>query len=439
MTTNGAGQSLPSRAEIAIIGGGIAGCASAWYLAGLGRDVALLDKGPVAYEQSSRNWGWVHQQVRYPHLIPLAMRSIELWKGLSEALDSELEWRQGGNLTVAYNATDLAEFESIAADAVAIGLEAVMLDREGVLTLLPEMAGPFVGGLHVPGDGQANPHLVTAAFARAARAQGARIVEDCAVTEIAVAGDRVFGVVTERGTIAAETVLVAAGAWSSRLLRPIGVRFPQRSVRASVVRTVPLPRITELTAWGDHFTFRQDVEGRFILAGGSASIYDLDLDLLRDLRHFAPMAWKNRKWVRVRAGRQLLRDIASVVPGTGERREFWQRRRTIDPVPNPQAATHTIRQLRRTFPSLEGIGIESSWAGYIDSTPDQAPVIGPAGKYRGLHILTGLSGHGFALGPAAAEMAAALIAGDLPRVDPSPFRIERFAANDLPALRAYRR
>jgi glycine/D-amino acid oxidase-like deaminating enzyme len=151
------------------------------------------------------------------------------------------------------------------------------------------------------------------------------------------------------------------------------------------------------------------------------------------------MAWKNRHWVRVRAGKRLFRDLASVVPGTGEHREFWQRRRAIDPVPNPNAATHTIAQLKKSFPTLEGVEMESTWAGYIDSTPDQAPVIGPAGRYRGLHILTGLSGHGFALGPAAAEMATDLIVGDEPRVDRSPFRIERFTEGELPKLRAYRR
>jgi glycine/D-amino acid oxidase-like deaminating enzyme len=432
-------QSLPSRADVVIVGGGIAGCATAYYLAGHGREVVVLDKGALAYEQSSRNWGWVHQQVRYPHLIPLAMRAVEIWKGLSRELGTDVEWRQGGNLSIAYDSTDVAEFESIVADARDAGLEAVMLDREGVLTLLPDLAGPFVGGLHVPSDGQANPHLVTAAFARAAQDRGARVLEDCAVSGIVAAGDRVLGVVTERGTIAADTVIVAAGAWSARLVRPLGVKFPQRAVRASVVRTSPLPEVTALTAWGDHFTFRQDVEGRFVLAGGSVSIYDLDLDLVRDLRHFGPMAWKNRHWVRVRAGKRLFRDLASVVPGTGEHREFWQRRRAIDPVPNPNAATHTIAQLKKSFPTLEGVEMESTWAGYIDSTPDQAPVIGPAGRYRGLHILTGLSGHGFALGPAAAEMATDLIVGDEPRVDRSPFRIERFTEGELPKLRAYRR
>jgi glycine/D-amino acid oxidase-like deaminating enzyme len=430
---------LPDRAEVVIIGGGIAGCATAYYLAQRSIEVVLLEKGPIAYEQSSRNWGWVHQQVRYPHLVPLAMRSIEIWKGLAGALGRDLEWRQGGNLTVAYDATDVKEFDEIATDARAAGLEVELLDREGVSALLPQMAPPYVGGLHVPGDGQANPHLVTAAFSSAARARGVRLFEDCAVKSIALGGDQVLGVVTERGTIATSTVLVAAGAWSSRLLRAAGVKIPQRAVRGTVVRTSPVEPVTALTAWGDHFTFRQDLDGRFVLAGGSASIYDVDLDILRDLRHFVPMAWRNRKWVRVRAGSRMFRDVASLVPGTPERKEFWERRRRIDPVPNPAAAAHTLERLRSTFPSLQDVSMESTWAGYIDSTPDQAPIIGPAGKVKGLHILTGLSGHGFALGPAAAELAAQLIAGEAPGIDISPFRIERFSEGKLPALRPYRR
>ena len=90
------------------------------------------------------------------------------------------------------------------------------------------------------------------------------------------------------------------------------------------------------------------------------------------------------------------------------------------------------------FPSLE-IGVDRSWAGYIDSTPDQAPVLGAIDKIPGLHILTGLSGHGFALGPGAAQLLADLITGNEPSVDPKPFRYQRFAENDLAPVHQYRR
>ncbi len=430
---------LPSYADVAIVGGGIAGCATAYYLATRGLSVVLVDKGEVGYEQSTRNWGWVHQQVRYPHLIPLAMRSVEIWSGLEETLATAVEWRQGGNLSLAYDQADMTEFEEIARDARAQGLGATVIDRDAVSGHAPGIAGHYLGALYVEGDGQANPHLVTAAFARAAREAGATVVENCAATDIETAGGRVVGITTELGEVRADTVLVAGGAWTARLLRGLGLKLPQRSVRSTVVRTKPLPQVSAVTAWGDHFTFRQDIEGRFVLAGGASSVYDVDLDALRDIRQFAPLAWRNRKWVQLRAGSRLYHDLLSLVPKTGERNEFWQRRRRVDPKPLAKTARHTLGRFREAFPGLPAPEVESTWAGYIDSTPDQAPVIGPAPGVAGLHVLTGLSGHGFALGPAAAEMQADFITGKEPRVAARVFRFTRFAEHDMATVRPYRR
>ena len=114
----------------------------------------------------------------------------------------------------------------------------------------------------------------------------------------------------------------------------------------------------------------------------------------------------------------------------------------VDPiVENPQVVDF-IRDLReefrQMFPGIE-VAAERSWAGYIDSTPDQAPVLGAVDGRPGLYIVTGLSGHGFALGPGAARLLAKLIVGEKPLVDPRPFRYSRFAENDLPSIARHRR
>ena len=85
-------SALDSSTDVVIIGGGIIGCAIAYNLALRGVAVTLVDKGPIGYEQSTRNWGWVHQQVRYPHLIPLAVESVRMWKHLAEDLESDVGW-----------------------------------------------------------------------------------------------------------------------------------------------------------------------------------------------------------------------------------------------------------------------------------------------------------------------------------------------------------
>ena len=427
-----------SSADVVVIGGGIAGCATAYQLARRGVAVTLVDKGEIGYEQSTRNWGWVHQQVRYPHLVPLGVESVRIWRQLAHELGADVGWVQGGNLSLGFDDTDLEDFDTWCREAAERGLETRVLSREGVQELLPELRGDWRGGLHVPSDGQADPDLVTAAFARAAEAAGATIQSDCAALRIELTAGRVSGVLTERGLIEAPTVVCAAGAWSARLLRAVGVKIPQRAVRSTVVRTTSAPPLTDMTAWGDGVTFRQDRLGRFVLAGGASSIYDLDTDILRDLRRFVPMAWSNRRWVRMRAGRRFFADLGAMVPGSAARREFWQRRRRIDPQPDQAAVKTSLDRFRAMFPTIE-VGVDRSWAGYIDSTPDQAPVLGPVEGVPGLQILTGLSGHGFALGPGAAQLLAELIAGDEPCVDPRPFRHARFAENDLPPVHRYRR
>ena len=315
-----------------------------------------------------------------------------------------------------------------------------VLTSDQVAEVVPGMTGRWTGALHLPTDGQADPSLVTTAFADAAKRHGAHVITDCAVTAIDTAGGAVTGVLTERGPIHASTVICAAGAWSGRLTRPLGVRFPQRAVRSTVVRTEPVAPVTDATGWADGFTFRQDRAGRFVLAGGEEAIYDVDLGLFRDMRWFLPVAWKNRRWLRMRIGRPLFRDLAALVPGSSARRSFWQRHRQIDPPANAKAVRATLAAFHRAFPALAGVGIESAWAGNIDSTPDQAPIIGPAdGGPTGLLIATGFSGHGFALGPAGGQLAADLVLGDEPLVDPHPFRHARFAERDVPAVNAHRR
>jgi glycine/D-amino acid oxidase-like deaminating enzyme len=432
-------QLLPGEADVVIIGGGIMGCSTAYYLAKRGIDVILVDKGAVGYEQSTRNWGWVHQQVRYPHLIPLAVESVKLWQSLSQELNADLEWVQGGNLSLGFDDEDTAAFERWGQEARSHGLETEILSHGQVAELLPGSQGRWNNALYVPSDGQANPDRVTDAFARAAADLGARIFTDCAALGIDTQGGAVHAVRTERGAIRTSRVVCAAGAWSARFLRTLGLGLPQSALRSSVVRTTPVEPLTDLTAWGDGFTFRQDRTGRLILASGATAIYDVTLDLLHDFRRFAPLAWSNRRWVRLRLGKPLLNDLAALIPGTGAKREFWQRRRRIDPAADSSSVRSSLAGLHAMFPGLADVGIETTWAGNIDTTPDQAPVLGPIpAAPEGFYLATGLSGHGFALGPGAGKLMSELLADDEPSVDPHAFRYARFAENDLapmPTLR----
>ena len=425
-------------AEVVIVGAGIVGCAAAYYLARRGAKVVVVEKGEIAHEQSSRNWGWIHQQTRYPHLIPLAAMSARIWDGVEEELGADLEWVRGGNLTLGFDDDQMAEFEQWRGPAREAGLETRMLTRDGVSELLPTMAGPWIGAIHVPSDGQASPQLATAAFARAAQAHGATIHERCSVEAIELHDGAVSGVATERGSIRSGRVVVAAGAWSARLCRPLGIRLPQRAVRLTVVRTTPTEPVTDVTAWGDRVTFRQDRQGRFILAGGGGADYDLNLDALRDLRQFVPNAWRNRRFLRLRVGRPLLRDLQTLVPGTRARRQPFAHLRDHEPPPNGKSAQLSLELFKKLFPSLQQLEIERAWAGNIDTTPDQGPVLGETGDLPGLTFATGFSGHGFAMGPGGGRIVSELILDEGTSLDLHKYRYARFAEHDLSPLPALR-
>lgn len=427
---------MRGEADVVIVGGGIVGCATAYYAAKRGLRVALVDKGAFGFEQSTRNWGWVHQQVRYPHLIPLAVYSRLLWEGLEQELGAELDWVRGGNLSLAYSDADRAAFERYREHAKAAGLESEVLGRVETQERMPALSGSWIGALHVPTDGQANPHSVTRAFASAAQSRGAELVPRCAAEAIEVEAGEVVGVASERGTIRARRVVVAAGTWSRRILRPLALALPQSAVRATVVRTTPSAPVTDITVWGRDIAFRQDARGRFILAGGGQAIYDVGLDALRDLRGFARLAWQNRGRIKLRVGAPLLRDLAALWPR--RRRHRWSRVRAIEPPPDPGAPEQNLRRFLQLFPQLdEELAVEKIWAGVIDTTPDQAPVLDALETPRGLIVATGFSGHGFALGPGAGRIASALVAGDAPELDLEPYRFARFAEGDVPSLPAF--
>jgi len=219
----------------------------------------------------------------------------------------------------------------------------------------------------------------------------------------------------------------AAGAWSARLCRMLGVDLPQRWVRGTVARTTPAPAVTACAVWGPRVAFRQRRDGSFNIAAGGALDHDLTLDSLRQLRFFLPNYWKNKKRFRFHVGRPLLASLAAALPGSAARRRPLVWDRGIEPSPNRTKVRRSLVELGRMLPSLPALGIARSWAGYIDATPDLVPVLGDIPALRGLVLATGFSGHGFAMGPIAGRLVSELIVDGKPSLDIAPFRFSRFA------------
>ena len=419
-------RTLPTSADVVVIGAGIMGVASAFYLAQAGRSVVVIEKGRIAGEQSGRNWGWVRQQARDVDELPLMVESNRIWQTAERELGADFEWTQKGNLSLTRDPARIAFFEEWLAVAREVGLDSRLLTPAEVTAFLPELSGKWLGAMFTPGDGHAEPTKATRAFAGAAEAAGAPIIEECAVDEIIVERDRVTGVKTERGVIRTGVVICAAGVWSARLLRQAGIDLPVRIVRSTVASTTPIDPLTEI-AVGYHpvVSFRQRRDGTLYIASGGWSDYDVTLQSFRHLRMFLPNYLKNRRMIRIHVGRPLGRDVANtLIPWTRDRHP-GRSQRVRSPSVSEEKVRESVIEFRKMFPDLE-FEVAHMWAGYIDSTPDAVPVIDLLDRPAGLVIATGFSGHGFGMGPIVGRVVTELVVDGTSSFDLSAFRLSRF-------------
>ena len=417
--------------SVVIIGGGIAGCATAYYLAKRGAKVVLLEKGEVASEQSGRAWGFVRQQGRDPAEIPMMMACNRIWQGLSQELNADLEWVQGGNLALARDQKHLRGLEEWVDTASEFGLDTRLLSRDQVKELIPSIEGSWAGGMYTASDGHAEPIKTTSAFARAAQEWGAMIYTSCAAERIDVSDSRITAVITERGVIRTPVVVCAAGAWSNKVARMVGLSLPQRVVRATVHETNPVSPVTNIGVWAPGVSFRQRSNGSFYIAGGGGSDFDVTLQTFQHLRMFLPGYLKNRGLFRVRVGGELWRDVVRTLPGSRAREHPFAHTVGVEPRPNLHRAARARDNFVALFPSLKNIGVNRVWAGCIDATPDALPVLGEVTQPKGFLFATGFSGHGFAMGPIAGMITSELILDGKPSFDIHPMRFSRFAEGDL--------
>ncbi|MCP5149661.1 MAG: FAD-binding oxidoreductase [Ectothiorhodospiraceae bacterium] len=416
--------------EVAVVGGGIIGCATAWHLASRGVPVVLLEKGRIAGEQSGRNWGFVRQQGRDPAEIPLIVESLRQWRGLAAETGEDLGFHPGGTLYLADDDAHLQHLASWLPHAEAHGIDTRLVTREGLPTLLRGSSGRWHGALHTPSDGRAEPTKAAPALARAAERRGAQVLTGCAVRGLDVAAGEVRGVVTEQGRVRARVVVCAAGAWTSLLLGTVGVRLPQLKVRSSVLRTGPAPRITDGAVWSREVAIRRREDGGYTVAHGGRSEHALVPDSFRYFRDFLPLIRASRRGglgaVRVRPFGRFAEELAHRRWRPGTTPSPFETTRVLEPPPNESTLDAALANLKRLFPALADIRVEQRWAGLIDVTPDAVPVIAPPAALSGLVIATGFSGHGFGIGPGAGRLAAELALGVRTCVDPTPFRLERF-------------
>jgi glycine/D-amino acid oxidase-like deaminating enzyme len=427
-------SALPQASEVVVIGGGIAGVATAYYLARAGVPVTLCEKGRIAGEQSSRNWGWIRKQGRDPRELPAAILGLRLWEDIASALADDIGWKRGGVAYLAETEAERARFEAWLPHAQDYQLDTRLLSPAETDALLGQDGRRFKGALFTASDARAEPGRAVPALARAAAALGARIHESCAVRTLETSGGRVAGVVTERGPIAARAVVLAGGAWSALFLRHLGLELPQLKVKASVQRTTEGPLITETAVGATRAAFRRRQDGGYTIARSGAVTFDITPAAIRHFRAFLPAL--REKWgeIKLRVGRAFVDELTTSASWRADRPSPFERTRVLDPAPDHAVLDQVMRDAAELFPQLHALRPLERWAGMIDVTPDEIPVLGEVDAIPGLFVATGFSGHGFGMGPAAGYLMAQLPMGQTPLVDLHPFRFARFAERDVTRL-----
>ncbi|HEY4042130.1 MAG TPA: FAD-binding oxidoreductase [Rhodopila sp.] len=425
--------SIPASTRVVVIGGGIIGVSTAFFLARKGVPVVLCEKGEIAAEQSSRNWGWCRKMGRDPRELPLAIEALRLWAEMNSLVNAETGFRGSGIVYLCRTREELAKREAwLEQVARPSQLDTRLLSRDETTQVLPGLTGPWLAGLYTASDGKAEPAHAAPAISTAAARLGAIILTRCAVRGVETRAGRISAVVTERGRIACDTAILAGGIWSRLFCRPLDVRLPQLKVLSSVMRTAPLAGGPEASASGFGFGLRKRLDGGYTVASWSGNIADVVPDSFRFFADFLPTLRMRRGEVKLRLGRRFLTELAQPARWPLDRPSPFEAVRVMDPAP-PQAILRQARaHVTAAFPVFQAMQVAESWGGMIDVTPDGIPVISPVDALPGFFIATGFTGHGFGIAPAAGRLMAELVMGETPVVDPAPFRFSRFADGTRP-------
>jgi sarcosine oxidase subunit beta len=366
------GATAAAGAAVIIVGGGVTGLSAGWWLARAGVDVLVLDAGLIGWGASGRNGGGCSH-----HHSPLFLEEQRLWPMMDELLGYPTEFRPN-RIRIALDEHQFLLYRRALDNGAFHGLRSDILDPRQVRELVPFAGDNVFGGYFYHFGGHANPHRTLQAYAWAMQDHGGRLLQHTNVTGFTTNGEHVTGVNTNRGHIACDHLVLAAGLHTGELAAQLGVDVPLASARAEMIVTEPLPPMNIGGVDGNGLYGRQTLRGNLAYGGGPHEWIDL-ADANRQRPHSTPLQCS----------------IAARVAGL--------------------------------FPKVAHARVIRSWAGFIENTPDGRPIIDQPGQFDNLTLAT-LSSVGFGLSPASGHAIRDLVIdGRCSFADVSSFALSRFA------------
>lgn len=354
-------MTLPSHAQIVVIGGGIIGCSTAYHLARDHKaDVVLLEQGKLTSGSTWHAAGLVGQLRSSASITKVLKYSVELYKGLAAETGLETGWKMTGCLRLATNDDRWTEYKRLATTAKSFGMEMHLISPQEVKRMWPLMeVSDLVGASWLPTDGQASPSDITQSLAKGARMHGVKIVEGVRVTGFVMEGDRIVTVRTTTGDIACEKVVNCGGQWARQVGAMAGINVPLQPVRHQYIVT---ERIEGLAADAptlrdpDRRTYFKEEVGGLVMGGYEPNPQPL---------------------------------------GTGDVRDDWQFHLFEDDYDHFEQ--HMVEAIARV-PALEKAGVKQMINGPESFTPDGNFILGVAPECSNMFVGAGFNAFGIASG-----------------------------------------
>ncbi len=377
---------LKDRYDVVIIGGGVHGLATAYYLTQLGvRDVAVLEAKYLGFGGSGRNTAIIRSNYRTPEGIAFYDHSVKLYEELAADLNFNIMFSQHGHLTLAHAERGVVGLRERANTNQLMGVNSRLIYLNEIKQIVPDMnvfghqRYPIMAALYHPPGGIIRHDAVVWAYARGADRGGAQIHQLTEVQDIELTNGAVSAVVTNRGRIKTGTVLNATAGYASTICDMVDLQIPLESHPLQAFVTEPLkPWLNSVIVSSTlHIYLSQTDRGELVVG---AEVDDHSSYSLRSSLAFAE-----------------------------------------------SAATHLLE----LFPFLANVRMLRQWAGLCDMTPDYSPIMGEVDGIKGFHMTVGWGTYGFKAGPASGNQMAQLIySGTMPEML-RPFRLSRFAEDDL--------
>lgn len=369
------------RTDVIIVGGGIMGAATAFFLRQRGRSVALIERGLIGQQASGTNFGNVRRQGRFLPQLPLANRSRAIWGRLNELLGEDAEFLPTGHIRVTYNDEMTGKVEAYAAEARHYGLDLEIISGNALRDRFPFLGPEVRAGSYSPNDGHANPRLAAPAFGRAAKRAGAEVYEKTEIATVEKDGEGFRVEATDGRVFRGTQLLISAGAWGNKLSTQFGEPVPLVTHGPQMAVTEPVPYAIEpvlgvSTSVAHEVVYlRQVKRGNIVFGGGNRG------------------------------------------PASAETRRAFVK---------PENTLSQLEQITRIVPALNRLAVIRVWSGIESYLPDDIPIMGPSAKVSGLHYAFGFCGHGFQLGPGVGDVMAELIDTGTTTTPIEPFAISRF-------------